>query len=133
MEVYNSPYLHLTFFAESELIEATWQYLTEGMQIEDFKHEFLSYRRIVLQYQPKKIIVDHRDLLFPIIPEVQKWINENIFKDILDAGLCKAAIIMGTDLVNQLATEQMMEEEEGSKFTTRYFDNKEEATIWVLS
>jgi hypothetical protein len=41
--------------------------------------------------------------------------------------------VISQEMIAQLSIEQTMEEHEGVKFITRYFDNKEEAKEWILS
>lgn len=133
MEVYNSKYLHLAFFAEQELIEMTWLPSTDQMTEEEYKQEFLNYLDIILKVRPKKIIPDTTDMLFPIAPERQDWTNHVIFPPSLEMGLNKVAFVVSKGIISQLSIEQTMEEHEGVKFMTRYFENKKEAKEWILS
>ncbi|MCC5944519.1 MAG: STAS/SEC14 domain-containing protein [Bernardetiaceae bacterium] len=133
MEVYNSKYLHLAFFAEQELIEMTWLPSTATMTEEEYKKEFLNYLEVILKVRPKKIIPDTSNMLFPISPDLQVWTNQTIFPPSLEMGLNKAAFVVSQKMIAQLSIEQTMEEHEGVKFITRYFDNKEEAKTWITS
>ena len=133
MEVYKSKYLHLAFFAEQELIEMTWLPSTDNMTEEEYKQEFLNYLDIILKVRPKKIIADTRNMFFSIVPELQEWTNQTIFPASLEMGLNKAAFVLSQEMIPQMSIEQTMEEHEGVKFTTRYFDDKEDAKEWLLS
>ncbi len=133
MEVYKSQYMHLAFFAELELIEMTWFPSTDNMTEEEYKQELLNYLDLVLKFRPNKVIGDTRNLFFAIVPELQEWINQTIFPPILEVGVKKVAFIMSQEIVAQLSIEQTMEEQEGLKFISAYFDNKESAKDWVLS
>jgi hypothetical protein len=103
------------------------------MTEEEYKQEFLNYLDIILKVRPKKIIPDTRNMFFPIAPELQEWTNQTIFPPSLEMGLNKAAFVISQEMIAQLSIEQTMEEHEGVKFITRYFDNKEEAKEWILS
>jgi hypothetical protein len=133
MEIYQSKYLHLAYFAEFGLIEMTWLPATEYMTIEEYKQEFENYLNLILQLQPKKILPDTREMLFQIEPELQEWTNENIFVPSLAMGLDKAGFVVSQYVFSQISIEQTMSEGEGAKFNTRYFDNKESAKTWLLS
>ncbi|TAE75158.1 MAG: hypothetical protein EAZ85_03005 [Bacteroidetes bacterium] len=133
MEVYKSKYLHLAFFAEQELIEMTWLPSTDEMTEEEYKQEFLNYLDIILKVRPKKIIPDTRNMFFPIVPKLQEWTNQVVFPPSLEMGLNKAAFVVSQEMIAQLSIEQTMEEHEGVKFVTRYFESKEEAKQWILS
>jgi len=43
------------------------------------------------------------------------------------------AIVIPSELIASLAIEQVMEEAKGVEFTTRYFDDREQAKKWLLS
>ncbi len=133
MEVYNSNYLHLSFFPEHDLIEWTWKPTTKNMTEEEYKQEFLNYLDIILRLRPKRLLADTKDMFMPISPELQEWTNQTIFPPALEMGLNKVAFVISQELIAQLSIEQTMEESEGSKFITRYFDNKDEAKQWILS
>ncbi|MCU0450648.1 MAG: STAS/SEC14 domain-containing protein [Bernardetiaceae bacterium] len=132
MQVYKSQFLHLAFFAQEELIEMTWLPATEHMTDEECKQEFRHYLDLMLQLKPKKVLPDTRDMLFQIDPDLQEWTNHTIFTPSLAMGLNKAAFVVSQYIFAQVAIEQTMGEQEGSKFNTRYFDNKEAAKAWLL-
>lgn len=132
MEVYNTKYVHLAFFAEQELIEMTWLPATEEMTEEEFKQENINYISIILKLSPKNMYSDTTNLLFAIRPELQEW-SQTIIVSLIEKGLNKVAILISKDLIVQLGVEQAMEEKEASKLNTRYFDNKEEAKEWLLA
>ena len=133
MEVYRSRYLQLEFFADNEYIEMNWLATTELMLENEYKQELLNYLEIIIKLQPKKLIVDSRKSFFPLHPALQEWMNQTIFPPSLEIGLHQVAIVESSDFVHQLSVEQVMDEDEGSKFITKYFDSKEEATKWILS
>ncbi|MDD4964239.1 MAG: hypothetical protein PHI11_10020 [Gallionella sp.] len=133
MEVYKSKYLHIAFFAEQRLIEATWLSETRRMDTDECKQEFLNYLEVVRKQQPNCIVVDTSNMCFTFNPKVQDWINETILTSLLSMNVNKIAFVISKDYFAQLATKQTMDEKEGLKFTTKYFDTKEAAKQWVLS
>jgi len=133
MEVYNSKFLHLSFFPEEEIIEMTWLPATERMTEDDYKQTSLEYLDVFLKFCPQIAIADTRTLLFPIIPELQAWTNHTIIPKCMQAGLKRIAIVINQDMILQLSVEQIMQEDEASKFQTHYFASKEAARAWCLS
>lgn len=133
MEVYNSKYLHLAFSAEQELIEMTWLPSTDEMTEEEYKQEFINFIDIILKIRPRKAINNTKNMFFPIVPELQEWTNQVVFPPSLEMGLNKVAFVVSQEMIPQLSIEQTMEEHEGMKFVTGYFENKEEAKKWILS
>ncbi len=133
MEVYQSKYLHLAYFAESKLIEMTWLPATVNMSDAEYKKELLNYLEITKELRPLKVIPDTREIQFVIHPELQEWTNQVIFPVGLSINLNQIAFVASQEMISQLSIEQTMEEENGTKFITRYFSNKEEAKAWILS
>lgn len=133
MTIYESEFLRLDFFKENQLIEMNWLVGTETMLKEGYKQEFMNYLDLVLDLHPQKIIADTQNMMFPISVELQEWTNKVVFPPVLKMGLNKAAFVISSDIMNHLSIEQTMEEVEGMKFLTRYFDNKADAKEWILS
>lgn len=133
MEVYKSNYLHLFFLAETELIQWFWLPATKNMIAQEYKQEILNYRDIVVEYRPKKLLANLQAMQFIISPELQEWTNQTVFPQLLAVGLSKVAILLSKEMITDLATEQLMDESEGIKFYTRYFDNEAEAKAWILA
>ncbi len=133
VEVYSSKYLHIAFFAEQLLLEATWLSETKMMDSDECEQEFLNYLDVVRKQRPLKIIVDSSNLFFTFDPKMQDWINEAILHPLLTMHIYRLAFVISKDFFAQLATKQTMDEKEGLKFTTKYFDTKDAAKKWILS
>ncbi len=132
MEVYKSKYLQVAYHREYQLVEMTWLPATQTMNKEDYKHESLNCLDVTLQFSPSKIINNATDLYFPISPELQEWTNQNIFPLSLEKGLTRAAFVVSKEIISQLSIEQIMEEDIGQKFISKYFDSISEAKEWII-
>ncbi|MFY9260791.1 MAG: hypothetical protein WAO71_09825 [Gallionella sp.] len=132
MDVYNSKYLHIAFFAGQLLLEATWLSESKMMNTEECKQEFLNYRDVVLKRRPMRVIVDTSNMLFTLAPTIQDWINQNIFPSLLNVGVKRTAFVISKDFFAQLSTKQVLTEIESRKLTG-HFDTKDAAKKWVLS
>jgi len=133
MEVYDSQYLNSVFFPEQELIELTWKPSTDKMTEEEYKQEVLNFNDVVSKYCPKKILVDASSMFFVVVPELQEWTSRESIAVSLSVGMNKSAFVVSKDLFSQVSIEQTMDEEVGSIFINRYFDDKEDAKKWLLS
>ncbi|MFY9260196.1 MAG: hypothetical protein WAO71_06755 [Gallionella sp.] len=133
MEVYNSKYLHIAFFAEQSLMELAWQSESKMMDTLDCKQEMLNYADVVRKLHPRRIVLDIRTMLFTFSPDLQNWIDQTIIPSLLASGMRWVAFVVGEDFFVVLSTKQVMGEQNGIKFTTQYFDNKETAKKWILS
>ncbi|WP_338767883.1 hypothetical protein WAF17_06650 [Bernardetia sp. ABR2-2B] len=133
MEVYKSKYMLLEYWEEYNLIELTWLPETENKTEEEYKEELLNYLECCIIYKPTGLISDTREYFFTVSIELQEWTNTTVFTRLLELGLSRVAFVRSPELIAQLSIEQTLEENEGSKFTTQYFDNKESAKEWIIS
>lgn len=131
MRIYESNYLQIDSVDEQHLLELTWLPATTDMTSEEYKDEHINLLKFMLEQKTKRVLGNIKQLGFVVSPEVQEWMNENIFAPVIEKGFNKLAIVMSTEFLAQLSIEQAMEEEVGQKIITKYFDDKEEAREWI--
>lgn len=131
MEKYKSKFLSIEYFDAEKLTVMTWFRETETMSEKEFKQELFAYLEIVRKFSPNCLLSDTRNMFFPTDPELQEWTNKNIFSPCLELGVKKVAYVMSTDIIAQLSIEQVMGESFGAKFSSKFFDNMEEAKDWL--
>ncbi len=133
MEVYKSEHWSIFHDEELKLLTPVWNNNSESMTEDLYKSEMNNYAQTVEKYKPKQLLIDCRDFCFPITPTIQEWIDKTIFPRVLSVGVTYVAIVIPSELIANLSVQQAMEESEGTKFQTRYFDNREDAKQWLLS
>jgi hypothetical protein len=133
VEIYNSKYMHLAFFAEQTLMEFTWLSATKTMNTDECKQEFSNYLRIARLRGPMRVIVDTSNMYFTLNIELQDWVNQTVLTPLSSLGGQKLAFVISQDFFAQLATKQLMDEKGGLKSEIKYFDTKEAAKQWILS
>jgi hypothetical protein len=133
MRVHQSDYLQIDSFDNQRLLELTWLSATEDMTAEEYKDEHVKLLKFMLDQKTKKVLGNIKELGFVVSPEVQEWMNINIFVPAMEVGFNQLAVVMSTEFLAQLSIEQVMEEEEGQKIITKYFDELEEAREWITT
>jgi hypothetical protein len=133
MKIYQSPYLIIEHFPENSLFIMTWQENTSEMTINDFKQESLNCLDLTYKLRPQKMMVDSREMFFPVVPELQDWLNENVLRANLELGLNISAFVMSLEEITQMSIEQAMDEQEGVKFQNAFFDTREAAFDWITA
>lgn len=131
MEVYKNDYW--TISHKDDLLTPIWNNNSANMTEDLYKSEMENYVELVEKYQPKQLLIDCKEFNFPITPNIQEWIDNKIFPRVLLVGVKYVAIVIPSELIANLSVQQAMEEPEGAKFATRYFDNREDGTQWLLS
>ncbi|WP_338760721.1 hypothetical protein WAF17_14120 [Bernardetia sp. ABR2-2B] len=133
MNVYQSDYLQIDSSDEQKLLELTWLPTTADMTSEEYKNEHVELLKFMLEQKTEKVLGNIKELGFVVSPEVQEWMNINIFAPAMEVGFDKLAVVMSSEFLAQLSIEQAMEEEVGQQITTKYFDNVKEAKEWILN
>ncbi len=134
--VYESPYLKCLLHAGKPLIELVWLPASADMDDTGYYENLTAVIDLLREHRPKLWLGDTRQLNFTIGPELQDW-NANVLNpEILAVGLEKMALVLPEELIANLSVQQSVEEMEvkntkGGQFTTRYFDNRQDALAWV--
>lgn len=133
MSIYESIFMTVIYYQEDRFTELIWHATSENMDDEQYKEDIYNFVESVINLDRIGGITDKRDCRFSVHPELQERVNINALTPFLEKGQNKLAIVEGTDLITNLASQQIMEEETGSKFQTRYFDDIEAARNWMRS
>lgn len=97
------------------------------MSEDEFKKEINIFEREIKRKNPKYILGDPSKLIFPISPDLQDWIAENLFLTISEIEVIKYSIIVAEDLITQLSVEQTVNGGKTGKFIMKYFDDPDKA------
>ena len=118
---------------EHKLFIRIWKNEQETMTDEDFKEAMKEQAELVTHYQLDKILIDAREMNYTVAPKIQDWTNTEIVPLIAPFSK-KLAIVMPTDLFEQVSFEQSMDDaKEVSPIDDKYFNNFGEAKKWILS
>ena len=131
--IYTGQYLLVDKLAISDriILKAYWKNDHYNMTDEEYRDEVKSLIELVQEKKPKRMLGDMKNFTFPIDPETQIWLNENLFETYIKQGIDKLALILSNDLFSQISIEQTVEEEATFAFETKYFNNLDEAYSWL--
>ncbi|TAF66281.1 MAG: hypothetical protein EAZ55_06555 [Cytophagales bacterium] len=128
--VFQNKYITVYYQAQQRILEVTWT--DDGtMNEESYKEAMLAILQTNNQYQPLYSLADTRQFLYSISPEVQTWINENIFTNSENRIIQKYAFVVPTNIFSLVSIQQTMEEGDREE-KTKYFKSTEEALQWLL-
>lgn len=132
MRVYRSEFLQVAFFREQQIMEMIWLPNTIQMEEEQYKDESLNYLALISKLKPSKIMANTQELFFTISPDLQEWVNQNILA-YRTVPIDKVAVVESKAYITRFSVSQTMEEREGIRFTTSYFESREQAWEWLVS
>lgn len=131
--VYSDKYLDAFYDQDFKLIEHYWKKESENITEAEYQTIHTNVVATILDngWKGKKALLDNRDFLFTITPELQEWQAKHIFPKAIKQGLEKVAIIMSQELFSQMSIEQTIEEHEEIEVITCYFDDISKAKEWL--
>lgn len=112
------------------IFHETWNNPEGKMTVDEFKTIMLLHGSVIKENGLRKTLVYAQNLNFPIVPELQDWINKEYFM-----APDKVAFVLPADFFERISLQQTMDDNERGKDdrdVTRYFDNEEEALAYLM-
>ncbi len=134
MEIYKTKYVICNLSSDKETITIVSQPETKNMTKQEHTKFIKDLIELGLQYKPKYFLDDNRQLKYFYPPEHQEWILSVLIPKWLEIGLKKYAQVYSSDIVAQLAGEQIVDdvnETIPNMFETKIFENVKEAENWL--
>jgi len=133
MANYKSKFMEVTFHQEQQTIEFRWFKETIELIDEDFKRELTQQVRSVAEYKPQNVLIDTTQFIFPISPEIQKWVDEEVYPAWAANGVSKMGLLMSPEMISQLSIQQAVAENSQVQLKSGFFETKAEAFEWFRS
>jgi len=132
MNLYKNDFVDISINQKQSVINFTWSKKTksEEMSTEIFKEVLLKEVELVEKHEPKFILINTLEFGFPIVPEVQSWIDEAVYPNWANSGVQKIGLIMSKDFIGQLSVEQAIDENSSEEMISSFFETREEALQW---
>ena len=127
---YNEIFFDKELSFHYNINKASTLYMSEHQ----FRELLLKWKASVFEMKPRLILVDNREFNFPISPDLQLWMVENISTPVLEMpGVEKFCFVVPEELISKLSITQLTDEanEKTDKNEIRYFGSLEEAKLWL--
>lgn len=131
MKISNTGLARYEYLENIDTLYWEWQDATKNADWDTFKEALIEYVEIAEKCKAETHVVNEQEQHIILQPEYQDWIDKNISVRNIAIGCKHIAIIQRDDIFEQVATEQLFEEENSQTFNFRAFDNKEKAFNWV--
>lgn len=131
MTLYENEYGIFIWYPGGRLLCHRWKPRSIDLEDETYKKHLLNYDKLVDEYKPKHILADQQQFQYPIYPDLQLWVAEHLFQNILAGVVDKMAILVSRDLIAELAVEQTVSEVQDVGFQIQYFNDEQQATAWL--
>jgi hypothetical protein len=133
-------YSEYYFDEEYKILKTKWKAETKNMVNDDqYKDVIIFWLGLARELKPDFVLINSLDLNYPVSPDLQDWVNREVFKMGHEANQYskKVALILPTDFIAMLSTQQLTADtettakKEGHQTVFNFFDNEEEALDWI--
>lgn len=141
VKLYDNKYCVVYFDKETLIYEYHWSKETQKLNDEDFAQIVRDISALLdgKKLTKLKTLMNNRDFLFNISPELQEWhawfVTSKMQSYGVDMTLNKTAIIISEGFISQLSIEQTIDENRAASNygMTRYFAGITEARTWLMN
>lgn len=130
-KVFSHTLADLFFDAEKSYFEERWKPATEHATDEEFKSYQYEKIEVAKKCLPKFFLCDTQHFKYLITVEMQEWTDEVVMGFWDSSPLEKLAFLTTNEVVEQIAIELAMSENE-HKYPIHYFENEKEAIDWLF-
>lgn len=131
-QLHQSKYFLVSYHQENQLFYYVFNETTESMSAEEYIDELKVFIELVRTHKPTRVLGHMVDFKFAITPDIQEWVNNNLFSVYQEIGFKKIAILLSKEFIAALSIEQTMEEDSTQAFQTSFFDEEAAAMQWLL-
>ncbi|WP_299460851.1 hypothetical protein [uncultured Microscilla sp.] len=107
---------------------------TAQMTEVEFRQMLLNWKQLMFSHNPQSILVDSLNFHFPISPDLQDWVLQNITTPVLAIGsVLGYCFVLPEEFISQLSISQFTDEAKNasSEEVMQYFSSREAAEIWL--
>ncbi|OJJ17543.1 hypothetical protein BKI52_27150 [marine bacterium AO1-C] len=132
--IFENKFVTATFDQKQGLLIDIWHATTERMTNDECWKVLESWSHFPETYKPSYILIDSRQMLFVLTPDMHEWIATHITQPAIHFGLKKMATLLPTSTFEQVSMHQAVNEvAEERGLQTRIFDDETKAKNWLLS
>ncbi len=129
MIYFEKDYLRIDYDQNENVITMNWK---EAVVSEEFREGLNKGLQCVEENAIKHWLADVRDM-GALSNEDQEWSNNEWFPKIIKAGIKFMAVVISSDIFNQMTVDEIMTKVPQTNIVHRNFDDMDKAKEWLLS
>lgn len=136
--IYQDKHIKLDFDSDKHLMIAEFISVEDHLSEDVIKTFIEEYCNKIREYKPEFLLGDHQNRKYIFQTDIQNWVASAVLKACLDSFVQKYAVILPSDLIQEISTTQVGEEaksEAGEQLKLirfKYFNSKAEALSWLV-
>jgi len=132
--IFANKFVTAFFDQKHSLLVDVWHDTTERMTNEQCWTILKSWSHFPETYKPSRILIDSREMLFVLTPDMHEWIATHITNPSVSFGLKKMATLLPLSMFEQVSMHQAVREvAEERGLQNRIFEDEAQAKKWLLS
>lgn len=131
IECRTTPHQLIHYTSTNETLTQIWHADSEHLETTQLKQEFEDLADMAKVYRPFKLLIDAQALNYPILPDTQDWLNQEVFPYFLMHKLKYIAIVISQNMHAQLSLDQALEDIKTYNIEVESFDTLKEASYWL--
>lgn len=124
---YNTKWCKIYYYEDIPCIHLDWFGFAKP---DEFKEACDFSLNLLKEKKVSKMIADNSKAKIVSI-ENQKWLTEDWFARAYDEGYRTSAVVVSTNIFNEVAIKNIVNQIDDGKFTVQYFDDLEKAKAWL--
>jgi len=125
--------MSICYDEQNGILNTIWLSREPGITTDEIKEAITACADEAIQHKPIYCLADDSKRNFFYDIEIQAWVANTLAAAYVQVGLKKLAIIMPSDVIAELSTEQTAQEAADAPFEIKYFYEENEAKSWLLS
>jgi|JFJP01.1.fsa_nt_gi hypothetical protein len=131
MYLYADEYQTLTFNNDHSLMQVRWTDATSKLAAKNYSRTVQNVVDYVERRRPENVLADMERFTYTGSLVNQGMEKFQLLKKLMKAGVKKLALIKSQDTITQLIMEQFTVNDRHDSVSTRYFNNEEQARVWL--
>ncbi|HAI74821.1 MAG TPA: hypothetical protein DCM08_01120 [Microscillaceae bacterium] len=128
--LYEDPYLTILHDEARQVIYTKTTPQGAELTHEQIRALILTLAGHIKAQRPRFMMANDQERGFVYDVPLQKWVADTLAEAAVSVGAQKYAVLLPTELIKALSTEQVAEEVVGAPFEIAYFDNEQAAWDW---
>jgi len=128
-KIYENQFAQIFFDDLRKIMKTQWLENSVNITEVELKTSITKAGELVEQFKPNFQLADNINQKFAFNVEIQEWVAHHVAVPCVKVGVKKIAVLMPTDLLAELSTEQAAEENK-LPIEISYFKAEQEALKW---
>ena len=124
---YDQKWCKIYFYEDIPCVHLDWNGFARPNEFQeacDASLELLKEKKV------SKMIADNSKAKIVSV-ENQEWLTQDWFARAFDEGYRTSAVVVSTNIFNEVAVKNIVNQMDKGKFTVQYFDNLNDAKVWL--